>query len=103
MTALKSRFIPKKAARSAYSKNLLDGSSPKVDASEADHEDVSSVVVLGCGQWVGWRSSGYRETCSFAKTPLKAAHAPDVMAKKSHADLVGDGIVEYCVCCLVAR
>lgn len=47
--ALKRRFMPKKAARSAYSKNLLDGSRPNVDAREADQEDVSSVVVLDHG------------------------------------------------------
>lgn len=29
------------------------------------------------------------QSYSFAKTPLKAAHAPLVTAKKSHADLVG--------------
>lgn len=47
MMALKSRFSPKKAARRAYSKNLLDGSRPNVEASEEDHVVVSSVVVLG--------------------------------------------------------
>lgn len=40
---------------------------------------------------------------SFAKTPLKAAHAPDVMAKKSQADLVGVAIVGVEVCLLLER
>ena len=47
MIALKSRFKPKKAARSAYSKNLLEGERPNVEARACDQEVVSSVVVLG--------------------------------------------------------
>ena len=44
--ALNSRFMPKKAARRAYSKIWEFGSRPNVAASEDDHVVVSSVVVL---------------------------------------------------------
>lgn len=89
--------MPKKTARRAYSKNLLDGSRPNVEASEDDHVVVSSVVVLSALVVIWMRTQG---AYSFAKTPLKAAQAPDVMAKKSQADLVGVDIAGgECVCC----
>lgn len=41
--------MPKKAARSAYSKNLLEGERPNVEARDEDQDEVSSVVVLEYG------------------------------------------------------
>jgi hypothetical protein len=49
MMALKRRFMPKKAARSAYSKNLFEGERPNAAARDEDQDEVSSVVVLDYG------------------------------------------------------
>lgn len=58
------------------------------------------VVLGGLVHGVDGLYGGERGPHSFAKTPLKAAHAPDVMAKNSQADLVGNAIVGGEVCLL---
>lgn len=70
-------------ARIDSSTTLFDGLSAKALAMELDHDAVNSVVVLTLAsvQSPPARTSG---SYSFAKTPLKAAQAPLVMASISH-------------------
>jgi hypothetical protein len=91
----------KRTARMAYSTNALDGPRPRAEEMCEDQEVVSSVVVLWgvwgvSWGWLVWRAVRGRGTYSFAKTPLQAAQAPLVMAKKSHADFVRGSAIGMC-------
>jgi hypothetical protein len=91
----------KRTARMAYSTNALDGPRPRAEEMCEDQEVVSSVVVLWgvwgvSWGWLVWRAVRGRGTYSFAKTPLQAAQAPLVMAKKSHADFVRGSAIGTC-------